>query len=308
MPNPLVPTISGNQLSVSSLLGNPTRLNGMIARLAAEQLVCDAFFRPASSAVVGGQLLFDVLVNGGNFAARDVELRTPGAEYIITTGDVTRDQAVPKDWGAKVQILDEERTRLDPTVLANRLVQLANSISRKIDQLAIAAVDAALAKYSIASVPGHDWSTLVTVGPSTGITPNADRPTADISNASLLARVDDLGIAEPDTIVMHPGQLQSLRQGYGSELPDVLAGVGIQNVRTSLQVAEGTAYVVTAGAAGVMGFEATPYGQTAGQLGLATELIPDREHRAVWIQSNAVTVFATVVPGSVRRLTGLSGA
>ena len=308
MANPLVPTISGNQLSVSSLLGNPTRLNGMIAKLAAEQLVCDAFFRPASSAVTGGQLLYDVLVNGGNFAARDVELRAPGAEYIITSGEALRDQAVPKDWGAKVQILDEERTRLDPTVLANRLVQLANSITRKIDQLAIAAVDAALSKYSITGVPGHDWSLLTTVGPLDDITPNAERPTADISNASLLARVDDLGIAEPDTIVMHPGQLQSLRQGYGSELPNVLAGVGIQNVRTSLQVTEGTAYVVTAGAAGVMGFEATPYGQTAGQNGLATEIIPDRERRSIWIQSYAVPVFATVVPGSIRKITGLSGA
>ena len=35
-----------------------------------------------------------------------------------------------------------------------------------------------------------------------------------------------------------------LRAGIG-----VLAGVGIQNVRTSLQVTEGTAYVVTAGVA-----------------------------------------------------------
>jgi hypothetical protein len=71
----------------------------------------------------------------------------------------------------------------------------------------------------------------------------------------------------------------------------VLAAVGIQNVRTSIQVTPGTAYVCPEGVAGLIGFEATPYGATTaaqpgvgitsgGQAGLVTEIIPS--HPAVF--------------------------
>src|SRR5882757_5239404 len=128
MPNPLVPSISNNQLSMSALLDNPTRLNMLIAKLAADMLIVDAFFRPSTNNVTGGAMLYDVLLHGGNFSTRDVRSRTPGAEYVITTGDVTRDLAAPQDWGAKCEILDEERTRYDQVVIGNRIMQLANTI------------------------------------------------------------------------------------------------------------------------------------------------------------------------------------
>jgi hypothetical protein len=318
MPNPLVPSISGNQVSLSALLNDPARLNALIAMLAANQLVVDAFFRPAGTNISGGALLYDVLLHGGNFPTRDVATRSPGSEYIITTGDITRDLATPQDWGAKVQILDEERERFDEVVIGNRLLQLANGISRQIDRLAIAAVEAALSKYSIAGItPGNNWSTLTTVGPLTAITASADRPTADIANAALLARVDDLGVRPPDTLVCHPQEHASLQIGYGSELPLVLAAVGITDVRTSVQVTPGTAYVMPAGAAGVLGFERSPAGLAgltgaagvtgSGAGGLVTEIIPDREHRATWIQSYALPCFAIPIPGAIRKMTGVAG-
>lgn len=297
MPNPLVPTISGQQVSMSTLLANPTRLNSLIARIAADMLICDAFFKPATGAVSGGGMLFDVLLNGGNFSTRDVHKRAPGAEYIITGSDNPRDLAVPQDWGAKVEFLDEERDRYDVTVLGNRLVQLANTIVRKVDQLAIAAIDAALTKHSIAGVSGHNWGNLVTVGPLDDITPNADRPLADIANAALLIRVDDLGVQAPDTLVLHPQQHSALTIGYGTELPNVLAAAGIDKVRTSMQVANGTAYVASSGSAGRLGFEHP----------LTTEVIPERTRRAIWVQSYAVPCFAVPVPGAVRKITGLAG-
>ncbi|MCA2249022.1 hypothetical protein JF729_14650 [Mycobacterium intracellulare] len=305
MPNPLVPSISGNQVSLSALLDNPARLNALIAKLAADMLIVDAFFRPSGTAVTGGSLLYDVLLSGGNYPTRDVQERSPGAEYIITTGDVTRDLATPQDWGAKVQILDEERVRFDQVVISNRLIQLANGIARKIDQIAIAAVELALSKYSIAGVSGHDWGSLITVGPLDQITPNNGRPSADIANAALLARADDTGVKPPDTLVCHPQQLTALRIGYGSELNDVLASVGITDIRTSMQVTVGTAYVVASGAAGVLAFEPSPFGVNGS--GLVTEVIPDRQARSTWIQSYAVPVFAVPVPGAIRKITGLAG-
>lgn len=310
-PNPLVPAISDDQISLSALLANPARLNALIAKLAADQLVVDVFFRPSGTTVTGGSLLYDVLLSGGNYPTRDVEQRSPGAEYIITTNDVIRDLATPQDWGAKVQILDEERVRFDEVVIANRLMQLANGISRKIDQIAIAAVEMALSKYSIAGVDGHNWGTIVTVGPLDSITPNSGRPSADIANAALLARADDTGIKPPDTLVCHPQQLTALRIAYESHLNDMLESVGITSVRTSMQVTPGTAYVVASGAAGVLAFEPTPVlpnGVAAGNSGgLVTEVIPDRGTRSMWVQSYAVPVFAIPVPGAIRKITGLAG-
>ena len=53
-------------------------------------------------------------------------------------------------WRRDAEVVDA-RQRYDQVVIGNRLIQLANSIARKVDQLAIAAVEAALTKYSTKS-------------------------------------------------------------------------------------------------------------------------------------------------------------
>ena len=87
---------------------------------------------------------------------------------------------------------------------------------------------------------------------------------------------------------------------------DALAAVGINKVHTSMQVTNGTAYVVASGRAGVLGFEPSPYGVNQSG-GLTTEIIPDREHRTTWIQSYALPCFAIPIPGAIRKITGLAG-
>jgi hypothetical protein len=293
--SPLVPSISGNQLNMSALLASPTKLNNLIAQLTSDMLVVDAFFTPAGGKVQGGQLLFDVLTTGGNFSVRDVEERAPGSHYVMTSGDRIMDQAKPHDWGAAVDILDEEIDRYDRVVVANRLRQLSNTLVKKVDQLAIAAVDAALTKYSIAPVSGHDWGAIVLEGATP--TAPASRATADIANAALLVRVDDLGIKPPDTLVVHPQQLSELQIGYGAQLNDALAAVGITSVRSSMQVTNGTGYVVSSGSAGVLAFERP----------LTTETIPVREERKTKVQSYCVPAFGITVPGAIRKITGLAG-
>ncbi len=297
MPNPLVPSLSNGQYTMAALLADPSRLNRLVARLAADQLVVEAFFRPAASVVQGGGMLYETLLATGNFAARDVQLRAPGAEYPLTYSEHVHDLATPQDWGAKVEVRDEDLDRYDPTVVANKVTQLANSITRKVDQLAIAAIDAAHERHGIPAVAGHDWGAVQTVGPLDSITPNGERPMADIATAALRIREDDLGIPAPDTLVCHPAQLTAARIAYGAETTDVMASVGITSVRTSMQVPAGTAYVVSSGQAGVLGFERP----------LTTELIPERTRRATYIQSFVVPVFAVPTPGAVRKITGLAG-
>ncbi len=298
MPNPLVPSLSNGQYTLAALLADPTRLNRLVARLAADQLVVEAFFRSAASVVQGGGMLYEVLLAGGNFSARDVQVRAPGAEYPLTYSEHVHDLATPQDWGAKVEVRDEDLDRYDPTVVANKVTQLANSITRKVDQLAIAAIDAAHERHGIPAVAGHDWGAVQTVGPLDSITPNAERPMADIATAALRIREDDLGIPAPDTLVCHPQELTAARIAYGAETSAVMESVGITSVRTSMQVPAGTAYVVSSGQAGVLGFERP----------LTTELIPERTRRATYIQSFVVPVFAVPTPGAVRKITGLATA
>lgn len=298
MPNPLVPSLSNQQYTMSALLADPTRLNRLVARLAASQLVVDAFFRPAASAVAGGGMLHDVLLAGGLFSARDVQVRAPGSEYPLTYSEHVHDLAKPQDWGAKIEVLDEDLDRLDPAIVANRVTQLANTISRKIDQLAIAAIDAAHVKHGIAAVAGSDWDAVVTTGPELSLTPNGERPMADIARAALAVAEDDLGVAAPNSLVCHPRQLTAARIAYGADTAAVMESVGITSVRTSMQVPAGTAYVVSSGQAGVLGFERA----------LQTEIVPERTRRATYVQSYCVPVFAVATPGAVRKITGLAGA
>lgn len=297
MPNPLIPSISSNQVSASAMLANPARLNGAIARLAADRLVLDAFFSPIPGNLTGGGLLYSVLKAGSNYSVRDVEQRTPGAEYGITYSSPDFDLANPQDWGAKVRVLDEERDRNDLISLGNKLTTLANTLVRKIDSIAVAAIEAALTKWSIASVPGTNWGTLITVGDPTTLTSSANRPTAQFANANLLAAVDDIGVGVLNTLVVHPQQRAALQIAYGTDLNDVLASAGITAMRASLSVTNGTAYLVESGKPGRVAFERP----------LTTELIPDRHTRSQWVQTYAVPAFAVSTPGAVRKITGLAG-
>ncbi|MFF0816143.1 major capsid protein [Rhodococcus sp. NPDC003318] len=296
MPTPLVPSISSNQLTVSALLKSPAALNAVLAQLTADRLVMPAFFGTSVSTIQGGGLVYSVLLNGSNFTISDVAERSPGAEYVVTDGETTFDLATPQDWGSKVQILDEERDRSHTITLGNKLIQQANTLTKKIDQIAIAAIDAALTRHSIAGVPGNYWDGLVTAGPEAELTPSTKRPTADFARANLLARVDDLGIGTLNVLVCHPQQEAALKIGYGEGLAAALASAGITSVRTSTLVTNGTAYLVEEGKAGQVAFERP----------LMTETIDDRHHRSTWIQSYAVPAFAVTTPGAVRKITGLN--
>lgn len=297
MPNPLVPTHSGGTLNIPALLAAPSRLNDVIARLTADQLVMDAFFTSSPVKVEGGGLVYSVLKHGSNYLARDAEQRAPGAEYVMSGHELPMSLATPQDWGSKIQILDEHRDRQDAITLANKLVQLSNTIAAKLDAVALAAIDAALAEHSIQPIPGHNWSTLVTVGPETQLTPNSERPHADFATAGLAARMDDIGIGTLDTLVCHPQEEARLKIGYGVDLPGVLAAAGIKKIRTTVQATPGTAYLVETGRAGHVQFERP----------MTTEVIDDRHHRAQFIQSYAVPAFAVSRPGAVRKITGLAG-
>jgi len=114
----------------------------------------------------------------------------PGAEYKTVEGvDPDPQLALVEDWGGRFKVPIEVVERNNVNYLDQQTVQLANTITRKLDTRVVAALTAA----DIGSIaPSSDWSNLVFVGPLDAITPSAERPTAHFASAQELADLEEL--------------------------------------------------------------------------------------------------------------------
>jgi hypothetical protein len=241
--------------------------------------------------VQGGGLLYSV-VQASDFFTSDIEKRTPGAEYKLVEGVASEPKlAAVEDWGGKFQITDEQRTRNDVSYFDQQVTQLSNTIARKLDTRAVAALQAA----SIAAVAvSNDWDGLVFVGPVDDLTPSADRPTAHLAQAQELADLEELGVRH-DALLVHPSQARALRQAYADNLDAMLASAGLELV-VNPRIPAGTGFTVQAGMVGTVGFEAP----------LTVDIWDDRSTRSTWVQAYAVPAFAVDRPYAAKKLTGLA--
>ena len=292
MPNPLLPELTGTRLSVESVMARPTIIRDRIATLADSQILLPHLFRPHGARIEGGGLLFSVIKAADFFTADPVERRQPGAEYAVLRGlDPESKLAVVDDFGGRVQILDEDVLRNDINRIDAATTQLANRIVRDLDVRAVAAVEAANPQTITVGTP---WDEQVMVGPATDITPSDQRPTAAWAEAAELMELEELGNVA-DTLLVHPAQARALRTGYAGDLPGVLESAGLTMV-SNPRIAEGTAYVVAAGAVGTIGFEVP----------LTVETVPERSTRSRWLMGYCVPAIAVTNPGAIVRINGLS--
>lgn len=291
---PLSPRLTGGELTVNSALANPDRIAARINHLAADSLVASVFFS-SSAGLTGGGLLYSPEKPGDLYTTRNVEQRGPGDEYPVVGADVPEMRiARPEDWGGKFFVADEAIKRNLASQLDADVTQLTNTIVRRIDEAALAAVDAGLAEQPDQGVViGSDWGA-VTLDGSTP-TDASDRPTADFASVQLAADLDELGVVF-DTLVLHPNERAALATIYGRDLADVLASAGL-TIRVSKRVTAGTGYAVQAGAAGVLAFEEP----------LTVKIWADDARRGRWVQGFAVPAIAVTRPRAVMKLTGLAG-
>jgi hypothetical protein len=106
MPSPLVPQLSGRNLTVDVALKTPTILRERIAELADDQILLPRLFRPLGAQVQGGAIAYSVLA-ASDFFTSNIEKRTPGAEYAVVQG-VSPEQrlALVEDHGGKFAVTD----------------------------------------------------------------------------------------------------------------------------------------------------------------------------------------------------------
>lgn len=294
MPNALIPELDGRRLTVDYVLRSPTTiLRGRIARLADSQILLPKFFRTYGGRIEGGGMLYSV-IQASDFFTSDVEKRNTRSEYKIVEGvDPEPQLAVVEDWGGKFQVGQEEIIRNDTSYLDQQTTQLANTIARKLDIRAMATLEAAVTGAN--TVPGSDWSDLVTVGPEADLTPSAELPTADLSAAQLASDLQELGVKH-DLLILHPNEAHSLRVAYGDKLAAMLSSADV-SMFVNPRVTAGTGWAIEKAAVGTVGFESD----------LTVDTWEDKATRSWWVQAFVVPAMAVDRPFAAKKLTGLAG-
>lgn len=288
------PAVSGSNITVSTMLAQPTRITRYLSDLPMRNFISGMIFANTGG-VSGGGVIYDQLTLNDLFSTRDVQNVEPGAEFPIVTSENAEPKFAPVEkYGGKFFVTDEARDRNDQGVIQREGRKLINTIARKTDQKAIAALDASIAAMSATQViTGNNWNNVVTGGTSTS---NATLwPAADFSKIQLKADQTELGAA-PDLWIVNPAQLAQFNLVYGPAAGQVLAAFNVRMVASN-RVAAGTAYVVEAGQVGEIRVEKP----------LSTETWREQTTQRTWVQSDIRPVIFITNPYSVFKVTGLAG-
>lgn len=287
------PTLADNMITVDLMLNQPTRITQMIMDLTLQRFIADRVFGTGGG-VTGGAVVYDQATLNQLYASRDVENVAPGSEFpLITSARLRPRVAQVEKYGGKIFIVDEARDRNMSIVFTNQMRQLANTLVRKINQIAVATLLASVTEYS-QTVVGRNWSAVVTAG--TSASTSDYYPARDFAYAQQIADQQELGVRF-DLWLMNPQELARLITIYGSaNLQALLAALGLDIYSTN-RITAGTAYVVASGQVGEMRVEKP----------LGSETWREPEEEKTFVQASVRPVMYVTNPYSVLQFTGLAG-
>ncbi len=140
---PPPPTISGSTISVDAWLNNPTRVTRFLNDLVAGYSIADAMLMQGPD-VPSGALVYDQLTSTDWFTASDVEEIRPLADFPDLTDTAPNPKvAASAKYGGQITISREARRRNRWDLVIQELTKLRNTVVRKKDTIAVAAIDAA---------------------------------------------------------------------------------------------------------------------------------------------------------------------
>jgi hypothetical protein len=295
---PLGPPVVTNttQLTVDLMLQQPARITKRLADISLQRFIVSRIFSTGGTAVNGGAIMYEQLLANDLYASRDVERVAPGGEFPIV-GSTRRGPKIAEveKYGGKFKTTDEARKRNDAVAFSNQVTQLSNTIVKKVNDRAVAQLEAAIADLGGAGTfIGNNWQTIVTAG--TSASNNNEYPAADFAQAQLVADQDELGV-HYDLWLVNPQEMAALTVIYGDRWRQVMASFGIDEVFASNRVAAGTAYAVDRGEVGFLEYEQ----------GLGTQTWYDPEVESWWTQASVRPVMGITNPLSIRKVTGLAG-
>jgi len=287
------PVVSGTTVTVDIALNQPTRITSMIMDLTLQRFIIDRIFTSAGG-ITGGAVVYDEVAANELYLDRDVHRVGAGDEFPLVTG-VRRAPKVaePEKWGGKFFMTKEARKRNDVSQFTMRTRQLGNTVVRKLNQRAIAILDASITA-SGQTVVGNNWGAVITAG---GSASNASAyPAFDFMNIQTLADNQELGVVI-DLWLLNPTNWLRLGTIYGAGLNDVLASAGI-SVFVSPRVPVGIAYAIASGMLGEFRVEFPLATETA------DEGAPTLRQRT-WVQTSVSPAMYVTNPFSVFKVTGL---
>lgn len=290
---PAPPTIDGQgRITVEQFLRTPSRVQRVIADLTRERYIAERIFGAGDAQ--GGAVIYDQLTGSDNlYTERDVQAIEPGSEFPITdVGELTPKVAAVSKWGGAGIVTYEAARRDARDVLNRKLTRIRNTLVRKVDTVAIAALNAA----PVLGTTGTDWSN-----------PSTRDAIGDIARATNAIDNQDLGYVA-DTVLINPTQElelfldKSVRDALPRENATTnpiasgrLSGLMGLTWYASNRVPLGTAFVLASTQAGSLRDELPLYSRVVDQ--------PERERYL--IQAARVTVPIVTDPLAVYKLTGL---
>jgi hypothetical protein len=293
---PAPPTVSGNTITVDAFLNNPAQVRRSIENLALNRFIADRIYAEGPRAT-GGAVLYDQIAAGDYFMARDVQAIEPGNEFpILNAGETMPLVAAVTKWGGSAIFTYEAVRRDRRDILARELVRLRNTIVRKIDTVAIAALNAAPIHTDSATDGWDDPDT---------------NPLYDVFRAVSTIDEQDLGYVAT-AVIVNPSEALSLRTNDklaarmpretprgASGTPDLLAAAdlnGLAGLRwyVSNRQTVGTVTVLAEKQAGGISDELPLYSRT----------VDEETKERYRVMSARISVPYVTDPKSVVKLTG----
>lgn len=303
---PAPPTLSGDLVTISRFLQNPTLIARRLRTLLEQRYIADALLTGRFQ-VSGGAVLYET--GESIFAPDNPRATAPGSEYPLTNlANGTASLASTVKWGSDAMITDEsiKRQNIDPVNRA--FIKLANTNVKYIDSVALSAVSSAVTQTTAAAAA---WS----VGGTTA---------QQILNDVLQAKANIMALNQgydPDTVVVSDVTLayalgKFVAAGYFARETDannpaltanfpVIAGMrwlATPNLPTA-----GTALVLDSQQLGGMADEdlGGPGYVSAGGVGVQAKTIRDDEDDQWRIRIRRVTVPIVLEPASAWKITSV---
>lgn len=290
--SPTAPTLSGTVVSVDTYLRQPTRVQRLVEALTpASRFIADRFFANGP-AVPSGAAVFDQVSSADLFTAKDVEIIAEGTAIPVLDDTAPSPQlAAAAAYGGAFKVSDQNRNRNSIDVFNRGVRKLSNTIVRKVDAVAVAALDAA----PINTFAGTDWTAATTA-----------QKIANLIDAAEVINALEMGYIA-DSVALHPTQFNELLKDVDflkamqANGPDAILRDGI--IGEFMGMAFGRSYRITAGT-GYIG-SSQMAGFISDETPLTTEVIPWRLHRSTYITGYREALMGVTDPKSVVKLTGI---
>ncbi len=258
IPYPLDPVVVGGTLiTLDQYVNAPTVITRRVAEIAAQRFFASKVFSPGP-AITGGALLFErpnpLLTD--LYAARRTQEMAPGTQApVLTFVRGIPMVARPRKIGGKWSLTKEERQRNNPRLAERAMVQMANTITRDLEIMALSELNAVVASEGRTIAAGSTWAAAAAT--TFGTRTAANQPASDIANVVSAVDVEERGHVL-NSAIFNPLDWANLKKIYASlnagngdaSARAVLTDNGITTIDTTPRQPQGRVKLYEAGMVG----------------------------------------------------------